>query len=122
MIGAGDLRDSAKFRRIRVARIIAHAGYFNQDGGIDADIALLKLWEAITDMEPLPLISDESLAAPGIMSRAIGWGLKSEGGEPFSPASGGGYPHRFFGNRAGNRILRDDTHGGHAAGGFCCWW
>ena len=82
VIGSGDLRDAGSFQRIRVARIITHSGYFNQNDGIDADIALLELSEAVEDLTPLPLISDESLAAPFTMSRTIGWGLTSEGGAP----------------------------------------
>ncbi len=82
VIGAGDLRDASAFRRIRVARIITHPGYFNQGDGIDADIALLELTEAVDDLVPLPLIDDLALANPGVMSRTIGWGLTSEGGSP----------------------------------------
>ena len=82
VIGAGDLRDANSFRRIRVAQIITHAGYFNFNDGIDADIALLELSEPVNDLEPLPLIGDEALASPGTMSRTIGWGLTSEGGSP----------------------------------------
>ena len=82
IIGAGDLRDSSAFRRIRVSRIITHAGYFNQEDGIDADIALLELTESVEGGAVLPVIEDEALAVPGTMSRTIGWGLTSEGGSP----------------------------------------
>ncbi len=82
VIGSGDLRESSSFRRIRVARIITHSGYFTENDGIDADIALLELTEAVTDLEPLPLIDSERLASPETMSRTIGWGLTSEGGSP----------------------------------------
>ncbi len=82
VIGAGDLRDSESFRRIRVVQIITHSAYFEENDGMDADIALLKLSEPVVDLEPLPLIDDERLAAPDTMSRTIGWGLTSEGGTP----------------------------------------
>ena len=82
VLGSGDLRESSSFRRIRVARIITHSGYFAQNDGIDADIALLELTEPVTDLEPLPLIANQSLASPETMSRTIGWGLTSEGGSP----------------------------------------
>ena len=80
IIGAGDLSDPDAFRRIRVARIITHQGYFSLNDDIDADIALLELSESVNDIPTLSLIDDESLAAPGTMSRVIGWGLTSEGG------------------------------------------
>jgi hypothetical protein len=82
VIGSGDLRDGSAFQRIRVARIITHSAYFNQGDGLDADIALLELSEAVSELTPLPIIGDVSLASPNTMSRTIGWGLTSEGGNP----------------------------------------
>ena len=84
VIGAGDLRDENAFQRIRVARIITHGSYFDQRDDIDADIALLELSESVTQASPIALIDAVELAAPGTLSRTLGWGLTSDGGNASS--------------------------------------
>ncbi|MEO0795066.1 MAG: serine protease [Verrucomicrobiota bacterium] len=61
-------------RRIPVSEIIIHPGWFG-DVGLGDDVAILKLSEPVTDIQPIGLVEDESWQRDGLIARAIGWGL-----------------------------------------------
>lgn len=83
VLGAHNLRtdDPSSYRRIEVDEIFLHPAYeTGLDETIDGDIALIRLKEPVLDVEPIPLVFDENLIAPGTIAKVAGWGLTQDGG------------------------------------------
>ncbi len=82
VLGVHDLLNpGANITRIKVAEIINHP-FYNSDitTQFDGDITLLRLESPVNNIEPMKIISDESLDDPGVNARVIGWGLTTDGG------------------------------------------
>jgi secreted trypsin-like serine protease len=80
-IGGRDLRNEAEGVRVAVSQVIMHPNYGeNAQGALQYDFCLLKLARAVTERTTLPLVETAAQVAPGITSRAIGWGATAEGG------------------------------------------
>lgn len=61
--------------RVGVAEIIRHPDF--DDDLLDNDIALLRLSEPVTDIEPIGIADEEAWQMAGITGRVLGWGQQS---------------------------------------------
>ena len=82
-VGITDLEDSGSGATRTVSKIIPHPGYAQ---GEAADIALLRLGEAVTDIAFLPMATSSVMTTsgfPGQIASVSGWGNISIEGESF---------------------------------------
>ncbi len=75
VVGATDLT-AAGLTRIDVTEIFVHPMHLST--GYDYDVALLRLAQPVTNVEPLEIIDDPSLVQAGVPAVALGWGALSE--------------------------------------------
>lgn len=77
VVGATDLANDISYRTIDVLEIFVFPQY--DYGTLDGDVALLRLAEAVTDLQPVLLNSEAANEEPGLSARVIGWGLEATG-------------------------------------------
>lgn len=72
-VGGYDLNDTETGMRIPVEKIVMHEKY--NSNNMDNDIALIKLKQAVNNVEPIKLVKSNSKAdAAPTLSTVIGWG------------------------------------------------
>lgn len=120
-IGGRDLRVPSEGVRVAVSQVIMHPNYgTNAQGALVYDFCLLKLARAVTERATLPLVESAAQIAPGITSRAIGWGATLEGGNGASILQQVDLPLVSLATAGGSAAGLGSTHlaAGRASGGI----